>query len=541
MTETPAAGRHRMHPRRLFRDRKRILGALVVALSLAPLALIDTDADAATALAPQPGNFTGYGFDACTAPSSATMATWLASSPYRAAGIYFGGNNRGCTQANLTASWVREQVGRGWRLIPLYVGPQAACTSTTKKNLISNGTAAAQGKAAAVDAIVQAQALGLSRESVLIYDMEAYDTTNASCVKGVLDFISAWTARLHDSGYFSGYYSSAGSGVKDQVTAYAKAGYVHPDYVDFARWDGVVTVSDTVIPSTYWAGHRRMKQYQGGHVETYGGVSINIDNDYLDFRRLPSAKLADWNRNGWSDVLARTKSTGNLYSYPGNGTAVVESYRKKVSGGFSGMDQIIRMDLNRDGYQDVVARKKSTGAVWFYPGKSNGTFGTRKKLYKNQKKLREMTAIGDFDKDGYPDMLAVQTSNGDVYLYPGKKGAKFGTRKHLAGGDWNDRTEFAGGGDFDGDGRQDLVVKLRSTGAIYLYPGKSGGFKARVRIGSGTGLRDLTGIGDFDRDGHTDLVAVNGSGYLMLYRGNGKTLAAGIRVSTGYKGRTPLF
>jgi hypothetical protein len=132
----------------IVRYRRRLLAAAVIAVSVAPLAKINGNAGAATALAPQPGNFTGYGFDACTAPSSETMAAWLKSSPYRAAGIYFGGNNRGCTQKNLTAAWVREQVTRGWRLIPLYVGPQASCTTITgKRNLIDNTKAAAQGRA----------------------------------------------------------------------------------------------------------------------------------------------------------------------------------------------------------------------------------------------------------------------------------------------------------------------------------------------------------------------------------------------------------
>jgi hypothetical protein len=540
MSDGPKPGRHRMHPRQVLRHRKRLLGVFVVLLSITPLAFINT-AGAAAALPPQPGNFTGYGFDACTAPSSDTMAAWLKASPYRAAGIYIGGVNRGCAQPKLTAAWVREQITRGWRLIPIYVGPQASCTNLTRRKLIAGATAAAQGRDAATDAAAQARALGLSPDSVLIYDMEAYDSGNAACKAGVLAFMSAWTARLHDLGYLSGYYSSAGSGIADQVAVYTKAGYVRPDYVDFARWDNKVTVTDKVIPAGYWSPGRRMKQYRGGHVETWGGVSINIDNDYLDFRVLPPAKQADWNRNGWSDVLARTKSTGNLFAYPGNGTAVSEASRAYVGKGFAKMDQIVRMDLNRDGYPDVIARLKS-GAVHFYPGRSDGRLGTAKKLYKDQRKLREFTAIGDFNKDGYPDLLAQQISNGNIYLYPGTKGAKFGSRKALAYGNWNDRSEFTGVGDFNRDGRPDLLVKQTKTGNLYLYRGTSSGFQGKLKVGSGKGLRDLSGVGDFDRDGYPDLIAVQSStGHLYLYPGTGKGFRAAVRVSTGYKGRTPLF
>src|SRR5215212_5008465 len=85
----------------------------------------------AAATVAAPGTYTGLGFDACTAPSSAAMQAWLAS-PYRAVGVYFGGNNRACQQPNLTAAWVAEQQARGWHLMPIYLGPQASCTTSTK-------------------------------------------------------------------------------------------------------------------------------------------------------------------------------------------------------------------------------------------------------------------------------------------------------------------------------------------------------------------------------------------------------------------------
>src|SRR5689334_681304 len=110
--------------------------------------------------------------------------------------------------------------------------------------------------------------------------------------------MNGWTSRLHDLGYFSGFYSSVSSGVADQVANYSAAGYAPPDYVDFARWNLEVTLADPVIPATAWPGKRRMKQYRGGHQETYGGVTINIDNNYVDYAPLPAAKMADFTGNG---------------------------------------------------------------------------------------------------------------------------------------------------------------------------------------------------------------------------------------------------
>lgn len=498
----------------------------------------------AVAAAPvrHPGTFRGPGFDACAAPSSATMTAWLAS-PYRAVGIYFGGNNRFCSQPNLTAAWVAEQTAAGWHLMPIYLGPQASCTTSNKRYLIDDAQAGAQGRAAADDAVTQARAIGLAPESVLIYDMEAYRTDDAACRAGVLAFMSAWTARLHDSGYLSGFYSSMSSGMADQVASYNRAGYVRPDYVDFARWDGVATVSDAAIPAGYWSPHRRMKQYRGGHDETWGGVTINIDNDYLDVAPLPPAGFGDFTGNGWSDVLARTSSTGNLYVYPGNGTTLDEGVRRWVSGGWGAMSAIVRIgDLNRDGREDVVARQASTGQLWFYPGTGTG-LGTRKQLGTGWNAMREITAIGDLNGDGYPDLVAAQTSNGNLYLYPGRPGTTLGPRVLVGRGGWGAMSELAGVGYFDTDRIPDLVARATSTGVLYLYAGRAGGFAARRQLATGfTAMRDLVGVGDFNRDGRPDLAAVQQSnGNLYLYPGNGTGLRARVLASTAFAGRRPVL
>jgi hypothetical protein len=59
-------------------------------------------------------------------------------------------------------------------------------------------------------------------------------------------------------------------------------GYTEPDDIWFANWNGQLSTSDPAIPSADWAAHQRLHQYSGGHNETHGGVTINIDGDYLD-------------------------------------------------------------------------------------------------------------------------------------------------------------------------------------------------------------------------------------------------------------------
>jgi hypothetical protein len=223
------------------------------------------------------GVYTGLGFDACAAPSTAAMSAW-GSSPYRAVGIYIGGANEGCSQPNLNADWVTTETAAGWHLIPTYVGLQAPGACGCARISLNTGQAAAQGSAAASDAATEAQALGIGRGNPIYDDMEGYPRTSSNTA-AVRAFVSGWTNELHALGYVAGVYSSGDSGIADLAASY---GTGSPDDIWDARWNNQQNTFDPVVPSTAWANHQRLHQYSGGHNATYGGVTINIDSDYLD-------------------------------------------------------------------------------------------------------------------------------------------------------------------------------------------------------------------------------------------------------------------
>lgn len=244
-----------------------------------------------------PGDFTGYGFDQCLAPTQKAMDRWLNYSPFLAVGIYISGDSRGCrNQPNLTPAWVRTQLAKGWRLLPITLGPQASChpgfprygddeTIDPRRGAKGKYPAArAQGAAEASKSVAAAGALGIVAGSTLWYDLEGFDATNTACRESALRFLSAWTRRLHALGYVSGVYSSAGSGIKvlDDARVDRPGAFQLPDRIWVARWDGVASTSTSYIRPDGWLPGGRMKQYQGGHDEVWGGVRINIDRNYLD-------------------------------------------------------------------------------------------------------------------------------------------------------------------------------------------------------------------------------------------------------------------
>jgi len=226
---------------------------------------------APAALRASASSYTGKAFDACTAPSAQAMRAWLAYSPFRGIGIYIGGQDRACAQANLTPAWISAQAAAGWRFIPLYVGPQISFHEV--KWPVAQATSAAQ------DAAAQAAQLGLGPGTPIYYDMEAYPPKGA--VKA-LAFFSAWAQTLHSLGYRSGIYSSSLSGVADLSRNFGAPGYLMPDIIYDAWWNGVPDTVDPVIPAGAWPGHRRVHQYSGNLPRRFGGFKITIDRDYMD-------------------------------------------------------------------------------------------------------------------------------------------------------------------------------------------------------------------------------------------------------------------
>ncbi|HLI44702.1 MAG TPA: glycoside hydrolase domain-containing protein [Acidimicrobiales bacterium] len=225
--------------------------------------------------------YQGKGFDTCDAPAPAEMTAWQQHSPYGSIGVYIGGVDAACT--NITSTWVEQETAAGWRLFPIYVGLQAPCVYQAGLATMSWSTSTAhqQGSIAAKNAIADAESFGIGPGVVLYYDMEGWNTASASCNAAVVSFIKGWTGTLHSNGYASGMYGSAGAGISPVIDSiYGESDC--PDDVYFAQWDGVATTGSGYIPSSDWSGNQRIKQYLGNVTETYGGVTLSIDEDYLD-------------------------------------------------------------------------------------------------------------------------------------------------------------------------------------------------------------------------------------------------------------------
>ena len=237
--------------------------------------------------------FIGQGFDRCEIPTLSQMQTWADGSPYRSVNLYFGGSNRACDNNALISSYLFLLHQQGWKFFPTWVGPQAPCTGYRSRMSSDVTTAYQQGVEQANLAVERLAALGLTGPSktgsVVYYDIEHYGT-NETCRDAVNAFMNGWVSQIHARGNLAGVYGSTlcETGLSDFLNI------THvPDVIWPARWyhslgsgyyDPAANVWNlgSCIPNTAWPNHQRIRQYEGDHYETWGGLTLDIDSNVLD-------------------------------------------------------------------------------------------------------------------------------------------------------------------------------------------------------------------------------------------------------------------
>lgn len=247
-------------------------------------AVLDTPAPPAPR-APRGSKWSGYAFDACRAPSQRVMDRWRTTSPFTGVGIYLGGIHRACEQRHLNARWVQRQVRTGWKLLPIWVGPQASCTGYRHR---INGRPGAAGRYApariggvrnARQAAAAARKVKLPRGEVIFYDIEPFDTRVTRCRRSSLAFMEEWTKEIHRQGYRSGVYSHVNSAIS--LLSKTRRGYSRPDAVWYAWIDQKGTMPREHVENPAFMRTSRVHQYVLDTRVEFGGIKMDIDWNFV--------------------------------------------------------------------------------------------------------------------------------------------------------------------------------------------------------------------------------------------------------------------
>jgi hypothetical protein len=259
-------------------------------------------------------------------------------------------------------------------------------------------------------------------------------------------------------------------------------------------------------------------------------ATLTIGNRRLTIRQAPGLPAAgDLNRDGQLDLLVWQRTTGTIGAWIMNGTDLVDG-KLLTPGVVADLNWMpVGMgDFDRDGHNDVLWQHTNRSlAVWLM----NGT-ERRDVQYLQPAQLPvgwTARAVTDTNGDGFPDIvmqheagwLGVRVMNGlalaDSHLI---------TPQRVPDVRWR----IAGAGDFNRDGRNDLVWQHDDGWLAVWY--MDGDVRLDVSYLSPSRLADtawkVKGTGDVNRDGKVDLLLQHAvTGDMAVWLMNGATLLDG--------------
>ncbi|MEV4357264.1 N-acetylmuramoyl-L-alanine amidase [Nonomuraea sp. NPDC049625] len=272
--------------------------------------------------------------------------------------------------------------------------------------------------------------------------------------------------------------------------------------------DGDVT---QMVRDTDTAYHARSSNAEALGIEHEGFV----DNPswFTDAMYRSSAALTRYLADKWgiprtrANIVGHNELPGNDHTDPGPHWNW-DYYMSLVNGGGGSLLGGSPADFDGDGKDDIVTFTHGANAD-VYVAKSTGTAfdGTSVKWHDYFALSGEVPLTGDFTGDGKDDIVTfTQGANADVYVAP-STGNSFG-----AATKWHDffapSGEVPAVGDFDGDGKDDIVTFTRGTANdVYVALSNDHGFGAGVKWHDWFALNgEFPAVGDVNGDGKDDII-----------------------------------
>lgn len=248
----------------------------------------------------------------------------------------------------------------------------------------------------------------------------------------------------------------------------------------------------------------------------------------------PRSRTLDFNGDNRTDLgVARSTSVSGQSTWWINDGATVNGIPWGLGVGFAGGDIATPKDFDGDGKADLSVWRSnnggSNGSYYFTLQSSNSVVVATQFGHTGD----DPTIVEDYDGDGKVDYAVFRATpgagdpcGGQSVWYYRPSGNPSVPYSYACWGTTGDRPYP---GDFDGDGKGDIVVVRNTGGSAVHYQMLSGGAINVLNYGlSG----DKFVSSDFDADGRTDLCAVRDSGtrhfdWFVTLSGNGQFFAVG--------------
>ncbi|MEW2084606.1 FG-GAP-like repeat-containing protein [Streptomyces sp. NPDC005283] len=264
-----------------------------------------------------------------------------------------------------------------------------------------------------------------------------------------------------------------GSGARDVQSGTVQVADVHLPFRDY-NGNGVGELF-TVAGSTLGAE----ENVTGGST----GVLRTTSTGWSDINHV--VPFGDLDADGCNDVVVRA-TNGDLYRYSSKCKGVVgtTSPKAKIGAGFNTFDAVLNSgDLTGDGRADLLARQRSTGDLYLYADNGAGGLMAGVKLSGKWNGLR-LIGAGDLNGDGRGDLLTLGADG--VLSRHSATGYGTFTAPVVVFTNWGTgRDVVVGAGDITGDGKNDLISRDTNGKLLRNSGDGKGSFGSTVQIGAG--------------------------------------------------------
>jgi len=225
--------------------------------------------------------------------------------------------------------------------------------------------------------------------------------------------------------------------------------------------------------------------------------------------------VGDFDADGKDDIAVRNEANGAWRVLTSTGTAFTSSRFGRWNATLTWAN-VQAGDFNADGRDDLVGQR-SDGA-WVVAASTGTTFASTIWTFFSP---GQFGTVGDFDADGRDDVAVRNAVNG-AWRVLASSGTAF---TPLAFGSWDASATWTNvrAGDFDGDGRTDLVGQ-RSDGFWFVSTSTGTSFTTSAWMSLAIG--QFATVGDFNADGLDDVAVrnpTNGAWRVLASNGRGFT------------------
>ncbi|WP_441234184.1 Ig-like domain-containing protein [Bradyrhizobium sp. 930_D9_N1_4] len=220
------------------------------------------------------------------------------------------------------------------------------------------------------------------------------------------------------------------------------------------------------------------------------------------------AAKADFNGDGLTDLLFINSVTHEVSELLSNGAQAASAVTVGSINTASGWHFADIVDFNADGKSDLLFVNSATNgiAVWQMDGAkiaAGPQIGVMAQGF-------HIASTGDFNGDGKTDLFMINDNTHDAMIWQ-MNGTQVASKTTIAtinvAGGW----DFVGTGDFNGDGKTDLLFLNEQTHGVATWQmnGNQITSGSQIAVMNAAGGWRFADVGDFNGDGKSDLLFLN--------------------------------